>query len=41
MNLFPAEVAGRSARLAGGTVDLGADYGTPKGRVQVGIRPEY
>jgi glycerol transport system ATP-binding protein len=41
MNLFPAEVAGHRARLAGGTVDLGADYGTPKGRVQVGIRPEY
>jgi glycerol transport system ATP-binding protein len=41
MNLLEAQVDGRMARVAGGTVDLGADYGRPAGRVQIGIRPEY
>ena len=42
MNFLQASVTGRRAQLAGGgEVDLGADYGRPKGRVQLGIRPEY
>jgi glycerol transport system ATP-binding protein len=41
MNLFPAAVQGRTARLGEAAFDLGADYGTPQGRVQIGIRPEY
>jgi glycerol transport system ATP-binding protein len=41
MNLLDAGVSGNSARLGGADIDLGADYGTPAGRVQIGIRPEY
>jgi glycerol transport system ATP-binding protein len=41
MNLLPAEVRGREARVAGGTVPLGRDYGTPGGQVEIGIRPEF
>ncbi len=42
MNLLPAEVSGRQARLADGSLlDLGADYGQPEGRTEIGIRPEY
>jgi glycerol transport system ATP-binding protein len=41
MNLFEATVEGRFATIAGQRVDLGADYGNPAGRVQVGVRPEY
>jgi len=42
MNLLTATVEGRTARLPGGAaIDLGADYGAPAGRVQIGIRPEY
>ncbi|MTH66705.1 ABC transporter ATP-binding protein [Paracoccus shanxieyensis] len=42
MNFLDAQVQGRQARLADGAMlDLGADYGTPSGRVQIGIRPEH
>ena len=27
--------------MQGQEIGLGADYGTPKGRVQIGIRPEF
>ncbi len=41
MNLFDARIDGRTAQIAGATVDLGAGYEAPSGRVQVGIRPEF
>ena len=41
MNLFDAEVAGRTARIGGAEVDLGAAYARTRGRVQVGVRPEF
>ena len=41
MNLFDAQIEGNRARIGGATVELGADYGTPAGRTQIGIRPEY
>ncbi|WP_299839382.1 ABC transporter ATP-binding protein [uncultured Jannaschia sp.] len=41
MNLFDAEVDGRTARIAGAEVDLGAVHETGRGRVQVGVRPEF
>ncbi|RJL04992.1 ABC transporter ATP-binding protein [Paracoccus aestuarii] len=41
MNLLPAEVAGRLARIPGGVTPLAVDYPTLTGRVQLGIRPEH
>ncbi|SMX42010.1 ABC transporter ATP-binding protein [Maliponia aquimaris] len=41
MNLLEAEVQGDTATVAGQSVPLGHGYGAPKGRVQIGIRPEY
>jgi glycerol transport system ATP-binding protein len=41
MNLLDAEVRGATAIVAGVEVPLGADYGQPKGRVQIGVRPEF
>jgi glycerol transport system ATP-binding protein len=41
MNVLPAEVAGGRAVVAGQTIALGHDHGTPAGRVEIGIRPEY
>jgi len=41
MNLLPAEVNGHTARIQGHEVALNADYGTPGGRLQLGIRPEF
>ena len=42
MNILDAQVSGTRAHLTGGVeVALGHGYGTPKGRVQIGIRPEY
>jgi glycerol transport system ATP-binding protein len=41
MNVIDAEVLGRTAKVGGVKVDLGADYATPKGRVQLGVRPEF
>ena len=41
MNLLEATVQGNRAVVQGQQIDLGADYGTPEGRVQIGIRPEF
>ncbi|WP_043700043.1 ABC transporter ATP-binding protein [Yoonia vestfoldensis] len=41
MNLIDAEVAGDTAQCGGHAIDLGGHYRTPKGRVQIGIRPEF
>jgi glycerol transport system ATP-binding protein len=41
MNLLDAEVSGAVARCGGVEVPLGAAYRTPKGRVQIGFRPEF
>ncbi|SLN46674.1 sn-glycerol-3-phosphate import ATP-binding protein UgpC [Roseovarius gaetbuli] len=41
MNLLDAEVSGTTAIVAGTEVALGADYGRPKGRIQIGVRPEF
>ena len=41
MNLLDAEVRGDVARVGGHEVPLGAGYGAPRGRVQIGVRPEF
>ncbi|MCC5956647.1 MAG: ABC transporter ATP-binding protein [Natronohydrobacter sp.] len=41
MNLIEAEVAGNVAHCAGHAVPLGGNYKPLKGRVQIGIRPEF
>ncbi len=41
MNLLDADVQGDHAIIAGAKVPLAASYGPQKGRIQVGIRPEY
>ncbi len=41
MNLLEAAVEGNRATVAGVSLPLGAAYGTPRGRVQIGIRPEF
>jgi glycerol transport system ATP-binding protein len=41
MNFLPCRLAGRSAIVGGHAVALGADYGTPAGRLELGIRPEF
>ncbi len=41
MNVIPAEVSGRTARIAGAQVDLGASYAPGAGRVALGVRPEF
>jgi glycerol transport system ATP-binding protein len=41
MNLLDAVVEGDRATVGGHTIALGAAYGRPEGRVQVGIRPEF
>ena len=41
MNLLEAQVQGDVARVAGADIPLGADYGMPAGRVQIGVRPEF
>ena len=41
MNLLDAEVAGQVAHVQGLDLPLGATYAPVKGRVQIGIRPEY
>ena len=41
MNLLEAQIDGNRAHLQGATVALGAAYGPIKGRIQIGIRPEY
>lgn len=41
MNLFDAEIDGAMARVAGVQVPLGAGYAPAKGKLQVGVRPEF
>jgi glycerol transport system ATP-binding protein len=41
MNLLEASVQGSQAMVQGAEVPLGASYGSPKGRIQIGIRPEF
>ena len=41
MNVLPAHVEGRTATLADMQIPLGCDYGTPKGKIEIGIRPEF
>ena len=41
MNLLDATVEGDRATVAGVSLPLGASYGAQKGRVQIGIRPEF
>ncbi|MEM9496802.1 MAG: ABC transporter ATP-binding protein [Pseudomonadota bacterium] len=41
MNVMPAQIEGRTARIHGASLDLGRDYGTPLGRLEIGVRPEY
>ncbi|KIN61986.1 ABC sugar (Glycerol) transporter, ATPase subunit [Sulfitobacter noctilucicola] len=41
MNVLEAEVEGGTAIIAGTPVALGRDFGTPSGKVEVGVRPEF
>lgn len=41
MNLMEAKVEGNRAHLGDVTLPLGGTYAAPKGRVQIGIRPEF
>lgn len=41
MNLLDAQVVGNRATVAGVELALGAGYGSPAGRIQIGIRPEF
>jgi glycerol transport system ATP-binding protein len=41
MNVLDATVRGDRAMIDGNEIPLGADYGQPKGRVQIGVRPEF
>ncbi|MFN7268945.1 MAG: ABC transporter ATP-binding protein [Cereibacter sp.] len=41
MNLLEARVEGNRATVAGVSLPLSADYGVPRGHVQIGIRPEF
>jgi glycerol transport system ATP-binding protein len=41
MNLFDATVSGSEAKLGDVSMPLGAAYGETKGRIQIGIRPDY
>jgi glycerol transport system ATP-binding protein len=41
MNFLEARVEGNRAYLQDDVLPLGAGFGTPRGRVQIGIRPEF
>ncbi len=41
MNLLPCTVGGSTARVEDTPVPLGADYGSPPGALELGIRPEH
>ncbi|MBY6153135.1 ABC transporter ATP-binding protein [Vannielia litorea] len=41
MNLIPAKVEGNRAYIDGAELELAGGYGTPQGRVALGVRPEY
>ncbi len=41
MNLLDAEVSGDAAMVQGVRIPLGDSYAPPRGRVQIGVRPEF
>lgn len=41
MNFLPCTVAGTTAVVGPHAIALGADYGTPRGTLELGIRPEF
>ncbi|AXI46181.1 ABC transporter ATP-binding protein [Sulfitobacter sp. SK012] len=41
MNVLDAEVSGNTAVIAGNKISLGKAYGTPTGKVELGVRPEF
>lgn len=41
MNLFPAEIDGATATVAGARVDLGAGYAPQGSKIELGVRPEF
>ncbi|MGL4281972.1 MAG: ABC transporter ATP-binding protein [Albidovulum sp.] len=41
MNVIPAIVEGTVASINGSRVPLGRGYGNPKGKVEIGVRPEF
>ncbi|MEH6645426.1 ABC transporter ATP-binding protein [Sulfitobacter sp.] len=41
MNVLDAEVQGNTAIIGGTQVALGAGFGSPKGKVELGVRPEF
>lgn len=41
MNLLDAKINGTQAIVGDQQIELGADYGDPGGKVEIGIRPEY
>ena len=41
MNILPATVRGDVAEVGGVAVPLGRDHGTPRGAVELGVRPEH
>ena len=41
MNLLDAKIAGDRGMIGDAEVPLGAGYGAPQGRTQIGIRPEF
>jgi glycerol transport system ATP-binding protein len=41
MNVLAAKVTGNTAVVAGTQISLGKDFGTPTGKVELGVRPEF
>ncbi|SDZ17933.1 carbohydrate ABC transporter ATP-binding protein, CUT1 family [Jannaschia faecimaris] len=41
MNVLDATLSGTSAVISGTQVDLGRGFGTPGGKIEVGVRPEF
>ncbi|ALI54987.1 ABC transporter ATP-binding protein [Celeribacter marinus] len=41
MNVLNASVTGDTAVIAGQEIKLGKGYGTPSGKVEIGVRPEF
>lgn len=40
MNILPATLQGRYAKIDGEAITLGDDYGEPQGQISLGVRPE-
>ena len=41
MNVLEAKVSGDKAVIAGTEISLGQGFGTPTGKVELGVRPEF